>query len=560
MTFHEKYKPTSQKALFHKDIITHYRKWIKNIEDNISNAKQILFLTGPISCGKSASTHILLKAFNVLNIDASDIRSSEKINELLQSIVDIDVPTFTNYLQKQTARKDSLNIIVVDNIELCEKNIKSFVDAVHLHFNIPIILICNNAKLRDLFNHYTNCTYLDFKKPSLLELTKLANFINESEKLNLTKDNIKNIIDIALCDTRQVFYILEHWSSTSDIEFESFITNIAQKHSDLDLVNKLMYMLDQSRFELTSNFSIATSDPIIISNSIFQSYPNVYGSTSSCSQLSLTSSCQLQSIVALTDIISHSNLIQHYIFNEQRWDLYDTFAFESCVLPSYIIKQRENNNLSEQDLFNNITLFKDISYNFITSLADIHQTSTQNILSKKYPSNNIQKNVSTVTSSDGYFVANIIINYISKIFNFCDLHKRGKNTSKQEKLDLYNKIKADSSIQSEFDSLINLVYNYKLFELDTNTNEFLTTKDNFTQYEKNVQKIDLRILKRYLNVFTISHTDTHTDISKLLKSHIETIIKYGIFDLLNALTKHQTVAVSRNIDTLVENLENIWKF
>ena len=74
----ERYKPTTQKSLFHKDIVNHIRKWIKMIEDYADDSrsvKQILFLYGPIGCSKTVTVECLFKGYNLINVDSDNIRS-----------------------------------------------------------------------------------------------------------------------------------------------------------------------------------------------------------------------------------------------------------------------------------------------------------------------------------------------------------------------------------------------------------------------------------------------------------------------------------------------------
>ena len=45
MNIIDKYIPTTQKSLFHKDICSHIKKWITNIiENDFDDKKKILFL------------------------------------------------------------------------------------------------------------------------------------------------------------------------------------------------------------------------------------------------------------------------------------------------------------------------------------------------------------------------------------------------------------------------------------------------------------------------------------------------------------------------------------
>jgi len=87
MNLINKYIPTTQKSLFHKDICSHIRKWITGlIESDSSDKKKILFIYGPVGCGKTASMNILLKPFDIINIDTNELRN-EKSSDVINCIV-----------------------------------------------------------------------------------------------------------------------------------------------------------------------------------------------------------------------------------------------------------------------------------------------------------------------------------------------------------------------------------------------------------------------------------------------------------------------------------------
>jgi DNA polymerase III delta prime subunit len=255
--FENKYLPNTQKALFHKDIVNHIRKWIKNIEElgkqELSNMKKILLLIGPSGCGKTTSFNVLFKSFNIIDIDSLEIRSSERINELTQSIVGYKDKTLSNIGSKNI--KDKPNIVLLDNIELCEKTLDIFISTVHTKkfINIPIILIGNSIKLKEFdFVNKTKdyYTYIEFPYPSLLELTKFSLEINTKEKLDLTKTQIKQIIEHSQYDTRQLLYILEQWKLSKLINnknFNEFLEKVDKKELDIDLQNKLSYLFDTNK-------------------------------------------------------------------------------------------------------------------------------------------------------------------------------------------------------------------------------------------------------------------------------------------------------------------------
>jgi hypothetical protein len=172
-------------------------------------------------------------------------------------------------------------------------------------------------------------------------------------------------------------------------------------------------------------------------------------------------------------------------------------------------------------------------------------------------------------------LADTCIRQFDKLNNYFDLNKRGKNTSKKEKIELCNNIKEEDEINS-LSFLVNFIYNYRLFELDINyillhKKEFLKNIETYSttmnESDKknpqtsviidNLDKIDIKLFKRFINIFTLNHSN------KNLKSNIEVAICYKLFKMilinLKEIDEKQRPQID-NIDELTIDLNNIWKF
>jgi|UniRef100_A0A6C0DWH6 DNA polymerase III delta prime subunit len=563
----EKYKPTTQKTLFHKDIVNHILKWIKQIKQDIEDnqdVKKILLLYGPIGCGKSLTADILFKSFQIYNINSDHIRTSEKINDVINNIVSVNSFTFANFdkWNNISNKKNKPNIIFVDNVELCDKSIQSFVDLVYIkhHINIPIVIISNNIKFKDIFNN-DNCTFIEFQNPSLLEMTKLAMEINDNEKLELSKKNLKIVIDRAESDIRQLIFLLEQirfkvrGEKTEDLDLDQFFNSMQIKMTDIDLSNKLKHLLNMNeKFDLDYSFNISFTEPQTISFGIYQNY--------------LNNATTLEQSIDIIDDISYSTLINHTIFEQQLWDLYENYTMHSCVLPSYYIKIKHKTNTSDQK---DLQPYKDISYNFLNSYEEVKRVHLDNISNfnkkiynkdayKNYISKNPQNEL-LLYKSDTLFqphlcfdLAKIFISLIENINKYFDKNKKGKNTTKKEKFDLCDSIIGKKE-ESDFKYLTHTIYSYKLFETDIDWiilhKKLLKDLDNV---KLNVNKIDLRVFKRLLNIFTMN------DNQKILKSHTENALQYKILQRilndLNIISEHSTK--ENYIDTLTIELDDLW--
>jgi len=579
----DKYKPTTQKSLFHKDINNHIRKWIKMIEDyaeDKKSVKNILFLHGPVGCSKTVTVECLFKSYNVIEIDSDMLRSADKISDCLQSIVGFNEITLSNIDKwNHKNKRDKSNVVFIDNLELCDRGIESFIDTLHNknNINVPIILVCNNSKFRDMFANNVNCTFIEFKKPSLLELTKLSNEISKAEHLDLKKDQIKKIIEFSEYDIRQLLFLLEQWTLSKQISvsFEDFINSVQVKHTDKDLYEKMKYLFDYNKkFDIEETFIIASSEPQTLSCSIYQNYL-----TLNTPVLDKQKNIDLLSnYSSIMDCISVSNIIHNDIYEHQNWELYNDYIFSSTVLPSYYLKKNtkilfdekylvkptlETLETLETDIYDKnkqklyykqFTPYKDISYNFLNSYEEVKKVSKLNLYSKVLKSTGLIASPHTISDATNCFIiVKMFVNCIEKLNDYFIKNKRGKNTTKKEKLDLCDNITLDS-VKTALNILVDNVYHYKLFEIDTD--DFLIKKSKYKtndDIKQDVQNVDLRVLKRFLNIFTID--DKH----KTFKSHIETSIQYKILQRLVEDHQQQKDKLSNDINNiLTEDLDKIW--
>jgi DNA polymerase III delta prime subunit len=567
--FSQKYKPTTQKLLFHKDVVNHIRKWIQTIEykyETIKDVKQILFLNGPVGCGKSVTIECLFKGYNLVNIDSDNLRNNDRVNETLQQVIDFSSITLANIDKwNHKNKKDKNNIVFIDNIELCERGIESFVNLIYTrNINVPIILICNTTKYKDIFSSYKNCTFIDFKHPSLLEMSKLIIDINKEERLNLEKDMIKQIIEKSQNDIRQIIFILEQWniSKGSKVLFSKFIDTIDFKYTDDDLSKKMDYIFkSRGQFDFNKVYNKFLCEPHIVSNTIFQNYVNItLDSTSRVSEISETNKFSnkddlniLDNMVKVMDNISYSNIIHNEIYEHQQWQLYDEYINSSCIIPTYYLQKNNEIIFKELDMNYRINFnsFKDISYNFINSYNEVKNICKKNTHYSKFDINETNNNANSIFYPlNCFYIVNILLDNMKILNIYFDKNKKGKNTTKKEKLELYNNMN-DIEVINALDKIFQIIYDYKLFEID---NLDKLKKDGDEIIKKNFQKINLRVLKRLLNIFTFD------DNNKIFKSNIETSLQYKILEHLINNSNYNKVTNVNTVDEMTIDLDKIWGF
>ena len=313
-------------------------------------------------------------------------------------------------------------------------------------------------------------------------------------------------------------------------------------------------------------FQIASSEPQVISNGIYQNYTDInlnMNNFDSQDQLEL-----IKNYSNIIDSISSSNIIHNEIFDNQNWSLYDDYTIYSTMIPSYYLKlnseiiSRNSKNISSENTNtkSNFAPYKDISYNFMNSFEEVKKICVSNIYSKKLNPNFKYTNI--INQESCFIFVSMLINSINKLNEYFDKNKRGKNTTKKEKLELCNNIttgdsvKTDDSVKTALDILVNNIYYYKIFEIDID--DFLINKSKYKDdniLKENLNKIDLRVFKRLLNIFTLD--DSH----KIFKSNVEISIQYKILQCLVedvSLQPDKIIANINSIENMTINLDEIW--
>ena len=108
----DSYEPQTQKSLFHQDIVHHIRKWMKLMEGYAEVNKsvaQILFLQGPIGCGKTKSVEIF--HFDLYRLkNAQELENIGFFDAMKNGICLIEWPEIAkNFLPKNYVEIEILN-------------------------------------------------------------------------------------------------------------------------------------------------------------------------------------------------------------------------------------------------------------------------------------------------------------------------------------------------------------------------------------------------------------------------------------------------------------------
>jgi hypothetical protein len=545
----EKYIPTNQKSLFHKDVVAHIRKWISDVDyalQNKTDQRKILLLKGPCGCGKSATMSVLLKAFHVISIDTNDIWSTKRIEEKTWHLSDAKKKSLRTLSTPKTPGK--CNIVLVDNLELCEGHASSLLNHIHAHHNIPIVVMYNSDKVSEIKidEHLRKITTeLEFGQPSLLELNKLVKDINAKENLNLDPSNITALVTYSQHDTRQLLLALDQWKRSTRACMKMFLASLQLKDKDIDLSLKLDSICNKQDYNFDEIFSMTSSEPMVITNHIYQNY--------------ITHASELdQNTYNVVEYLSFGNIIQQKMFEEQFWELYDCYNVISCVAPTFYLKNAYQGSNTQHV----VTAFKDISLNYHTSLLEVKRIVYENFGNKNLNDlldNNNINHVYITCMVTCRMLANLLNDDASRLVDFFESNKKGKNVTKKEKLILLETARSNKVMCCTFNHLVSLICAYRLFEADTD--DIILNINNINNInslggrDDHVNKISLKILRRFLNIFSLHHM-------KKFSSTLENALQYEILCILanKAKSRRETLTKKTNdINNFIVDLSSIWK-
>ena len=357
--------------------------------------------------------------------------------------------------------------------------------------------------------------------------------INENEKLKLSKDKLKQIIIHSQFDLSQFFNIIEQYtinvktnSNTNEPHLNKFLNSIQLKNQDTDIITKMNYLFGYTNknFDFDSTYTLCSVDSNIIANYTFQNY--------------IIEDIDINSLSEISDLISASSVINDVIYSEQTFDLYDFYICNSCVYPSYILK---NLDLSKNDFIP----YHDISFNLLNSYNEIKD----NYFLKFNETNDIIYTRTLQNTDTCRHIVLICLKCMEHLNDFFDNNKKGKNISKKEKAMLYLDLQ-NNSCKSHLNSLSDIIYNYKLYQIDL---PFI--KKNINTLEPN--SIDLKIFKRFINIFT--NLDSKILKTKL-KSHTETAIQFHLLNKIKSCDIFKKSKSTNLVDDFIDDLSNVWKF
>jgi len=215
----QRYKPTDISGIVgNKKNIDAIQQWILNIENNTKNTKKCLLISGNSGIGKTLSIELILKGlkYNIVDLNSDDERDKEYIKSKIKPMLQVVKTVF-----------GKKNALVVNDLDCLSDHgfISALIDCIK-ETKIPIICTCNDRYNQAFKTFATYCEDIKFRNPSTTEIYNFINPIYKKEKILISENNAKILIENSNNDVRNILNNLQLYNHKSEIKFDKDSTQI----------------------------------------------------------------------------------------------------------------------------------------------------------------------------------------------------------------------------------------------------------------------------------------------------------------------------------------------
>jgi replication factor C subunit 1 len=215
----QRYKPTDISGIVgNKKNIDAIQQWIQNIENSVKNTKKCLLISGNSGIGKTLSIELILKAmkYNIVDLNSDDERDKEYIKGKIKPMLQVVKTVF-----------GKKNALVVNDLDCLSDHgfISALIDCIK-ETKIPIICTCNDRYNQAFKTFATYCEDIKFRNPSTNEIYNFINPIYKKEKILISENNAKILIENSNNDVRNTLNNLQLYNHKSEMKFDKDSTQI----------------------------------------------------------------------------------------------------------------------------------------------------------------------------------------------------------------------------------------------------------------------------------------------------------------------------------------------
>jgi DNA polymerase III delta prime subunit len=362
----EKYRPKVISDLYiSSEKIDVINEWISNY----GITKKALLLIGPPGLGKTTLARIIFTGYDVIEYNASDIRTQALINKAISDIVNLS----NVGKNKRAVIMDEIDgMLSTDKKGLDE--LISFIKNTGSFEPTPFILISNieNMKQAMLQTLFKNCVEIFFDEPDKADyLDYIAKIWRLEFIAGLSDEILEELYQIGQCDYRRIINFMEYLKYSTD------------DYIDLKHIRKLKKIY----FGIKDNMNVSQSIlKIMLSKSIdYAKIMNIYYYNRSKINSIIYENYyryadSISNAVKLIDCLINSDLIERLIYETQTWNLLQEHGRFSLYLPILYFSGDIKINVKKLDsskafIQNNkkkvLEVLENIRYKTIVQIVDV---------------------------------------------------------------------------------------------------------------------------------------------------------------------------------------------
>lgn len=318
----EKYRPESLKEfLIPVKTIKECRNWIKDKESR----RKALFISGDIGCGKSSFAAALAKdaGMSLYVLSSLNIKSKSTLKSIRGEI-----------LNSRDVITGKQKVLLIDDIDIIVNSDKGFlaetIQTVKQNADgiaAPIIFTSAKNDSKKINELKRNCICIEIPVPTNLQMKKFIGNIAAKESIKFVNPTNGKSMIATKCsgDFRRVFFVLEFLKKTTAVSMDDIklaLETVEKRqidHSVFDITEKIL----NEKMSFDQLMNLYDSEKTLLPLMLFENYTTVVS--------------DIDDFCSITDSLSMSDTVDHAIYSNQVWDMFEIHGFFSTIVPAYHI-------------------------------------------------------------------------------------------------------------------------------------------------------------------------------------------------------------------------------
>ncbi|KAJ4970693.1 hypothetical protein NE237_003792 [Protea cynaroides] len=408
LSWTDKYRPkTPNDIIGNQSIVKQLHDWLANWninfsrsaqkgkgrKQNDSGSKKAVLLSGTPGIGKTTSAKLVgqMLGFQTIEVNASDNRGKAD-SKIFKGVNGSTANSIKELVSnealsvKSNWSKHVKTVLIMDEVDGMSAGdrggVADLIASIKIS-KIPIICICNDRysqKLKSLVNH---CLLLSFRKPTKQQMAKRFLQVANQEGLQVNEIALEELAERVNGDMRMALNQLQYMGlSMSVIKYDDIRQRLLSSMKDEDIspftaVDKL-FGFNAGKLRMDERIDLSMSDPDLVPLLIQENYINYRPSSASKDDNGVK---RMNLLARAAESIGDGDIINVQIRRYRQWQLSQTGAVASCIIPSALLHgQREILGQGERN-FNrfggwlgknstmgkNLRLLEDVHVHFLAS-------------------------------------------------------------------------------------------------------------------------------------------------------------------------------------------------